>query len=231
MEEFLRKKALTLYWITLFIHCFFQYLHLPYVAVTKPMLVPLLILNIILHDHNIGRPAGKFIFYIGLVMAFFGDVLLIFINDTFFLSGMVAFMLMNLLYSISFLYLNRISLRSLLPISLMMVLLFFTSYAFYGFLGEELGDYGMPVLIYIITLSIMLILAVNVAGNDAYRKAATSYLIPGTLIFLLENILVAANKFHFDRNKDLFVLIMFLYGLAQYLMVKGIAKAYPQYKL
>jgi uncharacterized membrane protein YhhN len=102
MEEFLNKRLLTIYWIVLLVHCTFQFFVLPYRAVTKPMLVPLLLTYLLLKDGNIGKPIGKSIFYIGLFLAFFGDVLLIIINDTFFLAGMIAFMLMNIFYSISF---------------------------------------------------------------------------------------------------------------------------------
>ncbi|MES2003361.1 MAG: lysoplasmalogenase [Bacteroidota bacterium] len=226
MEAFLYKRTLAIFWIVLLIHCLFQHFQLPYVAVTKPMLVPLLFVFILMRDQNISSPRGKFFFYIGLILAFFGDVLLIFINDTFFLSGMIAFMLMNLLYGTAFLHMNKLSIRSIVPVGITVAFLAFIGNAFYQFLGDDMGDYKIPILAYMFTISIMITLAVNVAGNNKYRKATVSYLIPGVLVFLIENVLVAANKFHFGHDKDIFVAVMLTYGLAQYLMVKGIVKAY-----
>ncbi len=63
------------------------------------MLVQVL-LYLLLTDKNIGKPTGKLFFDKGLTLAFFGDVFFITINDTFFLTGMIACMLMNIFYSI-----------------------------------------------------------------------------------------------------------------------------------
>ena len=81
----------------------------PYrIVITESLLVPVLLLYVLLHDNNIGSPAGKFIFYIGLILAFFGDVLQVVINNqTFFSGSLVAFMLMNICYSISFYSLRK----------------------------------------------------------------------------------------------------------------------------
>lgn len=227
IETFLHKRTLTIYWIVLLVHCTFQYFVLPYRAITKPLLVPLLLLYLLMNDSTIGKPIGKSVFYIGLFLAFFGDVLLILINDTFFLSGMIAFMLMNLFYGASFLYLNRLHVKKLLPVIVSAIILFAVGYWLYHFLGDEMGDYKMPIFAYMITLGIMICLAVNVAGNGLYTKVALTYLIPGTVIFLIENILVAVNKFHLGNDKNVYIAVMLTYGSAQYLIVKGILKAYP----
>lgn len=226
MEAFLYKRTLLIFWIILLIHCVFQHFHLPYVAVTKPMLVPLLLLHIILHDNNIGKPTGKFIFYIGLMLAFLGDVQLIIINDTFFLSGMIAFLFVNLFYSYSFLSLAEFRMRKVLPVLGTIILLCFLGEWLINYLKEELGDYKPAIIAYMVAIAITTVAAVNVAGNEKYTEVAYKYLIPAVIIFLLENILVALNKFHWNRDKDVFVLVMITYGWAQYLFVKGILKAY-----
>jgi len=226
MEEFLHKRILTIYWIVLLVHCVFQYFVSPYRAITKPMLVPLLLTYLLLKDGNIGKPAGKSMFYIGLFLAFFGDVLLIIINDTFLLSGMIAFMLMNIFYSVSFLYLNKIRFRKILPFVLSLILLSIIAMGIYGFLKNEMGDYRMPVMIYLFTICFMIATAVNVVSDEQYKKIAYTYLVPGALIFMIENILIAFNWFHWGGDKNIYIAVMFTYGSAQYLMVKGILKAY-----
>jgi uncharacterized membrane protein YhhN len=210
------------------IHCVLQHFHLPYVAITKPMLVPLLLLHIILKDNNIGRPAGKFVFYIGLMLAFLGDVQLIIINDTFFLSGMIAFLFVNLFYSYTFLSLAQFRMRKVLPVLGTLILLCFLGEWLMSVIGNELGSYKPAIIAYMIAVSITTITAVNVAGNEKYRETATRFLIPAAIVFVIENGLVALNKFHYSNNKDLYVLVMLTYGLAQFLFVKGVLKAYLQ---
>jgi uncharacterized membrane protein YhhN len=226
MESFLNKRILTIYWIVLLIHCGLQYFVSPYRAITKPMLVPLLLTYILLKDGNIGKPLGKSLFYIGLFLAFFGDVLLIIINDTFLLSGMIAFMLMNIFYSISFLYLNKLRLRKILPFIVSLILLSFIANWIFRFLADEMGDYRMPVMIYQFTICLMIACAINILASERYKKIAFTFLVPGALIFMIENILIAFNWFHWGGDKDIYIAVMFTYGSAQYLMVKGILKAY-----
>jgi uncharacterized membrane protein YhhN len=179
-----------------------------------------------INDDNIGKPRGKSIFYIGMFLAFFGDVLLIIINDTFFLSGMIAFMLMNFVYSAAFFCIHKLSFGRILPFVLSLASLSYLAYWFNGYLGNELGDYQMPILGYMISLAIMISFSINITTSQKYCIVAINWLIPGTLVFLIENMLVALNKFHLGGNKDVYVLIMFTYGLAQYLMVKGIRRIY-----
>ena len=59
-----------------------------------------------------------------------------------------------------------------------------------------------------------------------YRKVALNYFIPGAFVFLIENVLLSLNKFHFEGNKDIYLAVMVTYGVAQYLLVKGVSKAY-----
>lgn len=229
MQAFVNRKVLGIYWLVLMVHLVFQYYVLPYRAVTKPMLVPLLLTYLLLKDDNIGKPTGKAIFYIGLFLAFFGDVLLILINDTFFLSGMVAFMLMNILYSISFLYLSPLRLKKSLPFLITITVLGSLAGWIYSGLAAGMGDYRMPVMIYLFTLIFLVSFAINVINSEKHRRTALRFLIPGTVIFMIENILVALNLFQFGKDKDVYIAIMFTYGLAQYLMVRGMREAYlPQ---
>lgn len=226
MEAFLKKRVLTIYWVVLLLHCMFLYFELPYKAITKPLLIPLLVTYVLLTDENIGKPLGKSMFYIGLFLGFFGDVLLIFINDTFYLSGVLAFMLMNIFYCISFLSLNRLSISNTLFFAVSMAIFFVIGFWFYGQLKNEMGVYKIPSMAYLFTISIMVSCAVNVLANPRYKKAALQYLVPGALIFLIENILVAFNRFQWGSNKDVYIAIMFTYSFSQLLMVKGILKIY-----
>jgi uncharacterized membrane protein YhhN len=108
MEDFLHKRTLTIYWSVLLLSAVFLYFVPKYTVFTEPLLVPLLLLHLFLRDNNIGRPFGKLIFFIGLFLAFLGDVLQVVItNEIFFISSLVAFMLMNTCYSISFFSMDK----------------------------------------------------------------------------------------------------------------------------
>lgn len=127
MDAFFRKRTLTLYWIVLVVHCVFMYFELPYIAVTKPMFVPLLLLHIIA---------------------------------------------------------------------------------------------------YVMAISLTVLTAVNAAGVEKYRTVALNYLIPGAIIFVIEHIIVALNKFHLGRSNNLYIAGIITYCWTQYLFVKGVLKAY-----
>ncbi len=224
MEKFFHKQILTIYWFVLMLSAVFLYFDLPYTAITEPLLVPILLVFVLLRDNNISKPAGKFIFYMGLILAFLGDVLQVVINnEIFFLSSLVAFMLMNICYSISFWSLNKPGLVFLSGILLFSV----TGYLFVFFFGDEMGLYKMPVIFYMCTLSAMIALAANVMSNKQHRKTAVTYLFPGAIIFFIQNAILAMNLFHFSGQNRGYVFSIIPYGIAQYLMVKGILKVYP----
>lgn len=133
-----------------------------------------------------------------------------------------------LFYSYTFLSLASFRMRKVLPVLASVILLSFLGEWLMGYLGNDLGDYKPAIIAYMIAIAITTVTAVNVAGNEKYREAARKYFIPAAIIFILENSLVALNKFHWNRDKDVFVVVMLTYGSAQYLFVKGILKAYLQ---
>ena len=226
VEAFVQKRVLVVFWIALTVHCVFQYFQSPYIAATKPLLVPLLLTFLLLRDNNIGRPAGKFVFYVGLFLALFGDILLITVNVTFFLSGMIVFMVMNLCYAFCFYQLSRLRTSTILPFVFTALILAGIGYWLFSFLGDRLGDYRIPIIIYMVTVSVMICLAVNIVVNPVYRSAALQYFIPGSLVFLCENLLVAVNRFYFESNKNLYIPVIISYAFAQFLFAKGIQKAF-----
>jgi uncharacterized membrane protein YhhN len=69
----------------------------------------------------------------------------------------------------------------------------------------------------------MAILASNLADSIKYSYAAIHYFIPGAVLFVLSDGLLAINKFNLqDPSMDIFV--MLTYGLAQLYLVMGYYK-------
>lgn len=223
----LRKYVILFYFLTIFVNCLFLHYDLPYVAITSSLPVPLLLLYLFLKDPHINSPAGKFIFYIGLLFAFFGDVLQIVVNnELFFTCSLVAFMLMNVCYSISFYNLNRGGLKKPIAFLAAIVVLAVMGYAFVSILEAEIGAYKLPLILYMSTLIMMTAFAIHAAGSEHYYRIAVKYLLPGTIIFIIQNIIFALNLFHLGGSSDGFIYSSIAYAIAQFLMIKGMEKVY-----
>ena len=69
----------------------------------------------------------------------------------------------------------------------------------------------------------MAILSANLADSIKYNHPAVHYFIPGAILFVLSDGLLAINKFNLqDPKMDIFV--MLTYGLAQLYLVMGYYK-------
>lgn len=223
---FLKKRILLIYWLLAIITSLGYYFQHPIIAITKPMLVPVLFGYLLLKDHYIGTPIGKLFFYIGMIFAFIGDVFLIIISDTFFLTGMIAFIFTNLCYGISLFYLNQRKIYSHSSMIMAYGFLLLLGYFYWHLLGKELKEYQIPVLIYMASLSFLFLMSVNLSGNAKLRKVAINYFIPGAVVYLMQNLILSINKFLPGGVGDNNGLSMFTYCVAQYFIVNGIYWAY-----
>lgn len=228
----LQQVVLILYWLLVVLDVIFLYFDLPYVAVTATLLIPLLLLYILLNDDNIANPPAKLFFYGGLFLAFLGDVCqLVVQNQLFFISSLVAFMLMNVSYSISFYNLNRKGLQKPFPFLLTSLLLVIMGYVFLQVLGDRLaGGYRLPLILYMITLIVMAALVINAANNKDNYVIAVRYLLPGVFLFILQNLIFGWNLFGAGGHSHGFVYSIVPYSIAQFLLVKGILQLYLKKK-
>lgn len=206
----------------------FLYFDLPYVTVTATLLIPLLLLYILLNDDNIANPPAKLFFYGGLFLAFLGDVCqLVIQNQLFFISSLVAFMLMNICYSIAFYNLNRKGLKRPFPFLLTSLLLLIMAYVFLQILGDRVaGGYRFPLIMYMSTLIAMTALVINAANSEENYEIVVRYLLPGVLMFIIQNVIFAWNLFGESGQSQGFVYSIIPYSIAQFLLAKGILKLY-----
>lgn len=193
--------------------------YLEYAA--KPLLMPLLI-GWLVHvcrsaSVRIDRWAVSALFLSGL-----GDVLLLFQQQypLFFLLGLSAFLLAHVCYIIFF---HRVRLWEGIVSRFWLlgpVVLFYAGLMF--LLGPYLADMAVPVRIYGMVISYMLLQALHMRALSSERPAG-GWMIAGALCFVLSDTLLALNKFYRPfPGAD--AAIMITYGLAQFGILTGVLK-------
>ena len=220
------RFILAVFWAILALHCVLLYYYIPYMAITKLLLVPALLFYLLLKENPGNTVVPRRFFYAGLGFALVGDMLLIIINTTFFLSGMIAFILMMFCYSIFFLRLQPLHRAGIKKMLITVSCYGIAAVAAYHFLAAELGKYKWPVLIYMLIIACMASIAMNLTTSARYGAAAMQRFVPACLVFTLSNTLLALNRFYWHGGNKVYIFVMITYGVAQYLFVTGMAKCY-----
>lgn len=188
--------------------------------ITKPLLMPLLAVLFISQTTGFASSLKKWI-VLALVFSWAGDVLLMFesTNSNFFIFGLGAFLIAHILYILFFE--NVIRKEGLkknywwfLPVIIYYIALIYI-------LSPNLGDMKMPVRIYGIVISYMLIQALQ-AGRIKNLAAAT-VMIGGAVLFITSDSILAINKFY-EPFAYAGIAIMLTYGIAQLLITLGAAR-------
>lgn len=211
------------YWISLFLvillidiaAVYFKNAALRYVA--KPLLMPLLVVYFFLNTNTFISPLKKWII-LALVFSWAGDVLLMFesVSPHFFIPGLVAFLIAHIFY---ILFYENIIRRENLKKNywwFIPVLIYYVSIIY--ILTPYLGDMKLPVRIYGIVISYMLIQALQTATIK--NKGVAGLMIAGSVLFITSDSLLAINKFH-GSFEYAGIGIMLTYGIAQLLITLG----------
>lgn len=146
-----------------------------------------------------------------------GDLLLMnTVTPVFFLYGLGAFLLAQLLYSFFFF---RVMQKEKIKFSW---LLFFPVLIYYSvlisWLAPQLGALKTPVVIYGAIISTMLLLALHMLYMPAIRSGRLFML--GALLFVASDSALAINKFS-NPFPSAGLIIMITYGLAQFFLTTG----------
>ena len=185
--------------------------------ITKPLLMPLLAVCFITSTKVFVSPLKKWII-LALAFSWFGDVLLMFesMNGSFFIFGLIAFLIAHIFYILF--YESILKLENLqksywlfLPVLIYYVLLIYI-------LSPHLGEMKLPVRIYGVVISYMLIQALQVARIK--DKAASVLMIAGAVLFIASDSILAINKFY-SSFEFAGIAIMLTYGAAQLLITLG----------
>lgn len=186
--------------------------------VAKSMIVPSLV------GHYMNSVTGRnSLFVRALFFCWAGDIVLLMQEDAeiFFLLGLFAFLLGHLLYMLAYRQLQWQDVsRSLLGTQRLRVVfpVFLAGTGLLSVLIPRLGGLTIPVILYAVILMAMVATAALRYG----RTTPASYwlLMPGAVLFMISDSLLAINKFHtpFPMAAPA---IMLTYILAQYLIVEG----------
>nr|WP_121272767.1 lysoplasmalogenase [Pedobacter schmidteae] len=188
-------------------------------AVTKPCIVLTLLAMLAINTKLKGRFHKRL--FAGLTFALAGDVLLIYAanDESYFMYGLAAFLLCHIFYTSAF-YLDFKSAPELdkkgarIAISLSAIL----AIGYYFFLRPHLGIMKLPVMIYILAISMMMMMACF--RNQRVNTASFKLILFGAMFFLLSDAILAYNKFvvpiHYAGSW-----IMSTYMIAQYLITLG----------
>lgn len=224
-----KKHGSTVFLLVLFIHCICIYFGWEmFRMLTKFLLLPLLfawlLVNTAGHSRRAILPA-----FAGLIFSFLGDVLLARVGELFFLLGMLAFIGTHISYLIYFFRLNPLRLNRIKPVSVAGMLLLVVTVVVFCILNPYLGDFKMPILVYMVIISSMALSAVNTVTNPLLQRIGWSYFIPGAGLFVLSDAILAINKFQLHQPL-LDIAVMLTYGAAQYFLVCGFIKIIHQNK-
>ena len=155
---------------------------------------------------------------LALLFSWTGDLLLMFQgNDPlFFLLGLSSFLTAHIFYIIFF---HRVRIEEEVKGNLWLVLLVAVYYiALIALLSPYLKDMKLPVRVYGVVISFMLMLALHM--RFIKNKIAGIWMMSGALLFILSDSTLAINKFY-RPFEFAGVIIMLTYGLAQFFIVEG----------
>ena len=220
---FLMKKYnyALLFWAVTIAHLFCIYMNWPQQRVySKFILVPILMWYLYTSPVSDKPLKGMWRAYLGLFFSWVGDVLLIGEGPNFFLSGMIAFITAHVYYSLFFIQTVPVKketagvfYKTLVGLSVVCGLLFIL-------LRNALGAYQVPILLYMLFISLMASLAVHTTTNTSYKNFAQQTFVPGALLFVTSDALLATNKFY-AHLPVLDLGVMLTYAGAQYFLTKG----------
>lgn len=185
--------------------------------ISKPLILPFLFLYFYSETKTVFNPLKKWV-YLALFFSWAGDVLLMFQgeNEFFFLLGLSAFLLAHIFYILFF---HFVRVREKIAGNgwyLLAILIYYS--ILMRKLSPYLGELTIPVRVYGLVISIMLLMAMHMTALPV--KKAGWPMLAGAVLFVLSDSVLAINKFYqpFDLAG---LVIMLTYGAAQFYIVKG----------
>ena len=189
-------------------------------TVSKPLLMPVLAIYFLTQTRGVVTPLKVWII-LALGFSWLGDILLMFeaSNSIFFLLGLSAFFVAQVFYIVFF---HNIRMREYIRGNALLLLVVIVYYfILISIISPHLGDLKLPVRIYGVVLSFMVMLAMHTMFSK--NKTAGRWMMIGAILFVASDSILAFNKFY-SSFEYAGVMIMLTYGVAQLLITGGAAK-------
>lgn len=191
------------------------------IRLTKPMLMPLLAIYFWTTSQAVEK-AVRWGILLALLFSWLGDSLLLLSSrdEKWFLFGLGAFLVAQVMYAMHFYRLRRLSKekmewRTKFSVTLLFVFYLFVNYSFWDFLGSL----RIPVLVYGACLTGMVTMAT--IRKNRTNETSFSLIFFGAMLFLLSDCMLAVHKF-VGAFKLASFWIMVTYIAAQALIVQGV---------
>jgi len=183
--------------------------------IVKSILSLLFVITALLQPHSV--PAYYHYLFIGLISCLIGDVCLALPQEKAFMGGLVAFLVGHVFYIFSFLSLIQISYW----ISTGLLIMFGMSTLIFFWLRPHLKSMLIPVLIYILVITVMASGAWAVFWKSSFQISGRAFILAGSLCFYFSDLFVARDKFIKEEYRNQ-LLGLPLYYAGQFLLAFSI---------
>jgi uncharacterized membrane protein YhhN len=226
MKTIFQKWGVTIFILLLSVHLYAQILGEDFKYLqwgSKFLLIPTLMAYLAAQNFPNTSSKEKWFIMLALLGSLAGDVLLSFPN--LFIVGMVAFMTTHIFNILFFTQHAPSKDSNSTKVYIYKALLAFFCFIIYANLKNAMGSLIYPVLVYMILICSSAICAVRASRNDKVKMIANLFWIPGMLFFITSDAVLAFNKFSWEKTgphiKNIGLVTMMTYGIAQLLLVKG----------
>ena len=139
--------------------------------------------------------------FIGLIFCLFGDLFLAIPKVIMFRIGLVSFLVGHIFYIFAFISIARPGLYTLPAAAAILA----ASTLVYRWLLPHLGKMRIPVMCYVIVISIMLCLACAVFTTGSVKAEGRMLILSGAILFYLSDLFVARDRFIKDQMGNRFI--------------------------
>ena len=155
----------------------------------KTLLSLLFIVTALVQPHPL--PGYYYLLLIGLIFCLGGDVFLALPQEKMFLCGLISFLLGHVLYVIAFFSVTELNLWTWIGLGICLVL----SGGIYFWLRPHLGSMNLPVLFYVIVITVMVVGACTVLGDNRLAQSGRMLVFWGAVSFYFSDVFVARDRF------------------------------------
>ena len=183
----------------------------------KPLLMPTLMVYLF---YSYTTVKNSRLLFVALFFSALGDIFLLFefIQPLFFVLGLASFLITHIFYIIFFMRIRSPYRSFYVKQPWWLLLIYGYSFGLLILVYPNLGELEIPVVVYAIIISIMLMLSLHI--QTKVNHPANKYYLSGAILFILSDSLLAINKFY-SAFPLAGVWIIITYCSAQFLIVQG----------